>query len=378
MSTPSAVPRSAEYLVVDTGPLLAGQQWHRLATKLYTIPEVIAEVRDKKSRAVLDSVDLTVRVPTEEAMHAIIRFAKLTGDFAVLSMTDIKVMALAYTLEKERNGVDHLKTAPTMRTAMASTQKPIVMATTPEPSNAAAATVSDESTDEPLVPGTVDTATEDEADEGDTDSDGEWITPDNVDKHKCRDQGHDTDSNRVAQQVDVACMTADFAMQNVLIQMGLHLMSMDGMVIRRVKTWVLRCHACYKITTDMEKQFCPSCGNNTLLRVTAGLNSDGELCIYLKDKFQYNTRGTRYSIPKPQGGKHNNDLVLCEDERIYQVAVHRNRRKAAQQDFFDPDYIPAMLQGNSGRSSQNAMMPTIGHGRRNPNASRRGGKGKRR
>jgi hypothetical protein len=59
------------------------------------------------------------------------------------------------------------------------------------------------------------------------------------------------------------------------------------------------------------------------------------------------------------------------------VAVHRNRRKAAHQNFFDPDYIPAILQGNSGRSSQNSMMlPTIGHGRRNPNASRRGGKNK--
>jgi RNA-binding protein NOB1 len=45
----------------------------------------------------------------------------------------------------------------------------------------------------------------------------------------------------------------------------------------------------------MEKQFCPSCGNNTLMRVSAGLNKQGELCIYLKENFQYNTRGTRVS-----------------------------------------------------------------------------------
>ncbi|KAI8050970.1 Nin one binding Zn-ribbon like-domain-containing protein [Syncephalis plumigaleata] len=444
--------RNSECLVLDTAPLLNGHNLQRLATKLYAIPEVIAEVRDKKSRAILDQIDLTIRSPTEEAMHAIIRFAKLTGDFAVLSMTDIKVMALAYTLEKERNGIAHLKTMPTTRTATANTQRPIVYvsgrrleqpfhteekkqqqskvendssvdkmenkevntsqleasmtkldineATSSSSSSntvkqVESTSLSEESTEETIEPTTPKQSSssqnkmmsavesnnnnkeeKDEDEEESEEDDGEWITPDNLDKHLQRDQGLNTSSNQIKRKVDVACMTADFAMQNVLIQMGLHLMSMDGMVIQRVKTWVLRCHSCYKITTNMEKHFCPSCGNNTLMRVSAGLNKQGELCIYLKENFQYNTRGTRYNIPKPQGGKHNNDLLLCEDERVYQVAVHRNRRKAAQQNFFDPDYIPAMLQGNSGRSSQNSMMPTIGHGRRNPNASRRGGKSK--
>lgn len=37
-------------------------------------------------------------------------------------------------------------------------------------------------------------------------------------------------------------------MQNVLLQMGLHLVSVDGMLIRRTNTYVLRCHACFKYT----------------------------------------------------------------------------------------------------------------------------------
>jgi RNA-binding protein NOB1 len=44
----------------------------------------------------------------------------------------------------------------------------------------------------------------------------------------------------------VGCMTADFAKQNVLLQMGLDLVSVDGKRIEKLKTWVLRCHACFK------------------------------------------------------------------------------------------------------------------------------------
>jgi RNA-binding protein NOB1 len=47
-------------------------------------------------------------------------------------------------------------------------------------------------------------------------------------------------------EVVVGCMTADFAMQNVLLQMGLTLVGVEGKRIQKVKTWVLRCHACFK------------------------------------------------------------------------------------------------------------------------------------
>ena len=45
-----------------------------------------------------------------------------------------------------------------------------------------------------------------------------------------------------------ACMTGDFAMQNVALQMGLNLVNMDGGGVKYVKTWVLRCHGCFKYT----------------------------------------------------------------------------------------------------------------------------------
>lgn len=52
-------------------------------------------------------------------------FAKKTGDYASLSATDIKVIALTYQLEKEKVGTDHLKSAPKIpNTVDASVKKP--------------------------------------------------------------------------------------------------------------------------------------------------------------------------------------------------------------------------------------------------------------
>lgn len=87
----------------------------------------------------------------------------------------------------------------------------------------------------------------------DDDGDGEWITPTNVALHKSRalDLLPSADASRKGkgkqdEEVAAGCMTADFAMQNVLLQMGLSLVGVEGKRIQKVKTWVLRCHACFK------------------------------------------------------------------------------------------------------------------------------------
>jgi len=40
-------------------------------------------------------------------------FARKTGDLNGLSSTDVRLIALAYTLEKEHVGTDHLRNEPT-------------------------------------------------------------------------------------------------------------------------------------------------------------------------------------------------------------------------------------------------------------------------
>lgn len=84
------------------------------------------------------------------------------------------------------------------------------------------------------------------------DGEGEWITPSNVALHKSRaldllpSEGAGRKGKKPQETIAVGCMTADFAMQNVLLQMGLGLVGVEGKRIERVKSWVLRCHACFK------------------------------------------------------------------------------------------------------------------------------------
>ena len=45
----------------------------------------------------------------------------------------------------------------------------------------------------------------------------------------------------------ITCVTADFAMQNVLLQMGLQLQAPNGLRLKRVSRFVQRCSACFFI-----------------------------------------------------------------------------------------------------------------------------------
>jgi rRNA maturation endonuclease Nob1 len=43
-------------------------------------------------------------------------------------------------------------------------------------------------------------------------------------------------------------------MQSVLMQMGLPLMGADGLLLRSIKRWVLRCSGCFTCQSSLEKQ----------------------------------------------------------------------------------------------------------------------------
>ena len=87
-----------EVLVVDSGAIIKGHgsAFHTMAKRLVTIEEVIAEIRDSKSRDMLLKLpfELEICSPSEEAMAEVGKFARKSGDFASLSLVDLKVMAV--------------------------------------------------------------------------------------------------------------------------------------------------------------------------------------------------------------------------------------------------------------------------------------------
>jgi len=64
---------------------------------------------------------------------------------------------------------------------------------------------------------------------------------------------HAEHSKEKRDDMGVAIMTSDFAMQNVIIQLGIKLLATDGMAITRAKRFVLECFACKNICKDTTK-----------------------------------------------------------------------------------------------------------------------------
>ncbi|KAM9860614.1 RNA-binding protein NOB1 isoform 2-T2 [Aulostomus maculatus] len=204
------------------------------------------------------------------------------------------------------------------------------------------------------------------------DGGGGWITPSNIKQVKMESADWTTPAN-----IKVGCLTTDFAMQNVLIQIGLHVLSVSGMLIKQARNYILRCHACFKSTSNMDKTFCPHCGNKTLKKLAVTVSEDGSVQMHFsKNPKVLNPRGLRHSLPLPHGGKHSNNPQLVEDQRFPQQRLsHKARQKT---DVFNPDYMAgaspfsendiysrsANLHIRDGRSGG-------GRRRANPNASRK-------
>ena len=108
--------RTLDVLVIDSGAIIKGhgRNFHTIANRFVTVDEVVAEIRDSKSRDLLLKLpfELEIHNPSDEAMAAVAKFAEKSGDFAALSLTDLKVMALAYTFEINLSDKSHIREEP--------------------------------------------------------------------------------------------------------------------------------------------------------------------------------------------------------------------------------------------------------------------------
>ncbi|GFV00072.1 RNA-binding protein NOB1 [Trichonephila clavipes] len=208
---------------------------------------------------------------------------------------------------------------------------------------------------------------EEEEEESDDEEETDWITPKNISEIKEK-----MDGLKLNVSVVVACITTDYSMQNVLIQMGLNVISVDGMLIKQTRVFILRCYSCYKTTNDPTKVFCPNCGNSTLKRVSVTVNEDGTKRIHINFKKPIPIRGTRYSIPLPKRGKHQKNPILCADQPVPQNRPSKNALRKLK--VLDEDYVaetsPFLRNDVHSRAFHLGIRPSKTHQtRRNPNES---------
>lgn len=372
---------------------------------------MISEIRGEEARSRIDTLYkpfLTIRTPRSESIKLLKDFARKTGDGAVLSATDFEILALAYDIECERNGGNwRLRSIPGQKRLNGSPPSKNTEATNQEPTDEpvdlppttgaedvndieekiadmvlddnaeliepevveSTAAESQESSIEPLPS---DGAPQDipvvsSASEEESDSDSGWITPANIKKKKAKEEAASSKSTSEVKQLQVATMTGDFAMQNVLLQMNLNLLSTKSCQrISQIKQFILRCHGCFSTTKDMTKQFCPRCGQPTLTRVSCSTNDRGEVKLHLKANMQWNNKGNVFSVPKATSGTSNqkwkgpkqgggqggwgNDLILAEDQKEYIRAMSAMKR-SKERDPMNEDTLPSILSGHRDHGS---------------------------
>lgn len=177
--------------------------------------------------------------------------------------------------------------------------------------------------------------------EAEGDDDVGWITPSNIQKAKKQINSKIMEEK----SVKVACVTTDFAMQNVLKQINLNVSALDGRIIKQLRTFILRCYSCFGTTSIMTKLFCPKCGNKTLKRVAVSLDEDGKQQIHINGKHPLTARGKKFSLPRIKGGKHSNNPRLVEDQPMPDQRPTRLAR--TKTDPLDDDYIAGLYNTNS-------------------------------
>lgn len=432
--------KKVKHLVVDSGAIIKGTNLTALADNFWTVPDVLIEIRDKKSRALLERLPFTLqtREPSAEAMAAVVNFSRKTGDFAYLSLTDLRVMALAYMLEVESNGNAHLKTSPEVSQTLtrAANGKIVGQAPTVPCKYFASAMgckfgkdckflhdeslraggdgedagkakkvdipcrffntpngcrfgddcqfvhVKDETAEEPVVTTEQPAISEEirsadvksrilggfgaSSNAGALEDDGKnWISSGNANKFTSSPFGDGKGVEAISSRIAAACITTDFSMQNVMLQMGLHLLSSEGMVIKRVKQWILKCIACFTTSTEMDRIFCPKCGNNTMERVSYSIGQDGQMTFYTRANRPAKLSGTKFSLPKPKGGRQG-DLLLREDQLMMGIWGQRQRQhKKVMQSAFGES-----VAHDLGVKAEKQTSIVVGYGRMNPNAQK--------
>jgi len=269
----------------------------------------------------MSPLELMVMDPDEESVKTIDEFSRLTGDRVKLSSVDTKLLALCYQL--------HIKYSPDVSLR----DKPL-----DQPNFS--------STNSDLPPGF--TLHCEDPNDG-------WL---------------DEKSLMNGEDIQVALLTGDFAMQNVLLQMGLGLASVDGQRIRQLRRHIQRCRSCFATTPDMERQFCARCGNRSLHSCVVSIDAEGRQMLHVNAQRLQTHRGLKYSLPAPEGGKHARQPLLFEDQPVAQNRMARVRSRNGE--------VPFAVNDVTSRSAALGIRSFAHRPTQNPNAfakgKKRGGK----
>ncbi|SBS81305.1 RNA-binding protein NOB1, putative [Plasmodium ovale] len=190
-------------------------------------------------------------------------------------------------------------------------------------------------------------------------------------------------------ETDIACVTTDYAMQNVLYQIGLHVITIDGYKINSVKLWGYICTSCYFFMRKNSLLFCSKCGNNNLRKVNVLVDNQLKKLVVKIPQFRVNCKNTIFSIPKKKKNLKNKFeeklQIFREDELLIggrkQYLTHQKKLYESQKNLKDPfkeddlyDYVNDWTYRTTLKSGKVAILRNpkiVVGGRRNIHRKRR-------
>lgn len=203
------------------------------------------------------------------------------------------------------------------------------------------------------------------------DGEGEWITSENLTEDTL------ATLKELKDPVPVAICTADYSMQNVIMQMNLRLVSPQG-VIKEIKRFAGKCSACLAISPILTSPFCKKCGNKTMMKVAMYIKEDGTATFSTGIK-HFNLHGTIFSLPsfaskKYLGRAGRRTIVPISSENDpnakYILSLQGKGRNIGN--TFGSQHFMADIKGPASTKGSAITVPHFL--KRNPNESKRGKK----
>ena len=316
------------YMILDTSFFIKLTSLNLDKNNYYTTQYIVNEIRDPKARDFyqLNKNFIEIKNPNKDSIKKVSKFAKESNDLTYLSIADLSIMALAYETIKNIGLIEKLNKKPLNYTVI--DQEKFL-----EQINKKKEKEKDEkkiNEDNKII-----NINED-------DDEDDWITPENLytkldemngvheikNKKKKEDDkinvinnenniemniDNDNEDKKNKDEINVYVNTADFTLQNACMKMGIPILGVDGLRIRNIKNYILKCTVCYKFIFEIDKKFCPYCGYPYLMKIGYNIYANGEIKINDR-KPEPRKRGQIFDLPAPTTKKNGTVYILTEDQ----------------------------------------------------------------
>ena len=317
------------YMILDTSFFIKLTPLDLNKNKYFTTQYIVNEIRDKKARDFyeLNKNFIEIKNPLKDSMKKVSKFAEESNDLVYLSIADLSVMALAYETIKNVGKLDKLNKKPLSHNIVTIDK---LKKEANKKDNKNEKTENENKINENKINDKIFNDFDDDDDDG-------WITPENLYTKLDEMKGiHESKSNKNKIEINteennneedksqkkeeksdgienVFVNTADFTLQNACMKMGIPIMGVDGLRIKNIKNYILKCTVCNKFIFEIDRKFCDFCGYPYLMKIGYNIFANGEIRINDKEP-EPRKRGQVFDLPTPSTKKNGTVYILSEDQ----------------------------------------------------------------